>query len=157
MAKKPSFWGRLNLFSFFRSDTEARHQRRRSRTTRRSPFERLEERDLFALTVTPNTSNLSPDAPAIIINGTEFDPIVANNTLTFDNGAIGTVTSATTTQLVVEFTDPPDEAGALSAIVTTTAGNSGSSVQVATIVPKSLPVRRLWPRTHDHDPSWFGL
>jgi hypothetical protein len=85
-------------------------------------------------TVTPNTANLAQNAPVIVINGTNFSTTPANNTVVFNLGAAGTVTSSTTTQLTVSFTTPPSTTGALTANVSTFAGSSGA-VQVATIVP----------------------
>ncbi len=81
------------------------------------------------------TTSIFPDVPAIVITGSGFDPIVSNNTVSLNNGAAGTVTSATDTQLTVEFSTPPIEAGVLTAVVATTTENSGSAVQVATVVP----------------------
>ncbi len=134
---KTPFWSRFRLVSWLMGNNQARderHRRRRMRANRRT-FEPLEERDLFAITVDVNTANINPDVAAIIITGSGFDPIVTNNTVTFNNSAAGTVTSATPTQLSVQFTTPPDDAGSLTAVVATTTDTS-SSVQVATVVPK---------------------
>ncbi len=135
VSQSPSFWDRLRQLSWFQSKSNGRYNRRRKRTIRLTAFESLEERDLFAVSITSSTNTILPDVPAIVINGSGFDPIVANDTVTFDNGTIGTVVSATTTQLIVEITDPPDAAGELKASVTTTDSNSGALVQVATVVP----------------------
>ncbi len=137
MAKHPSFWNRLSVFSWLRSKQESRPRkvRKRNRVARRVPFESLEERDLLTVVVNLTTTSIFPDVPAIIIHGSGFDPIVSNNTVAFNDGATGTVTSATDTELTVEFSTPPIEAGILSAIVTTATENSGSAVQVATVVP----------------------
>ena len=42
---------------------------------------------MLAVTVTSDTSNLYANAAYITINGSGFDPIVANNSVTFDDGA----------------------------------------------------------------------
>lgn len=89
---------------------------------------------MFAVVVTPGTSNFLADQPAIIIYGSGFDPIVSNNTLQFNEGAVGTVVAATETSLTVEFSTPP-EAGSLTAVVISDTENSGTAVQVATVVP----------------------
>src|SRR2546423_14333496 len=96
----------------------------RVRSRRRLAVECLEDRTLLSVTVTPDTSNLLADATGIVINGSGFDPIVANNSVVFDDGAVGIVTAATATSLVVEFTTGPAAAGNLSAVVTSHAGSS---------------------------------
>ncbi len=86
-------------------------------------------------TVTANTANLPANAASILINGTGFDSVPANNTVAF-NGAIsgaGTVTASTGTQLTVTMNNPT--AGILRATVANLDGNSGASTQVATITP----------------------
>ncbi len=91
---------------------------------------------MMAVIVTADTTSILPDVAAIIIQGSGFDPIVSNVTVTFDDGATGIVTAATDTQLTVEFVTPPTAAGPLKATVTTTTENSGALVQVATVIPK---------------------
>jgi preprotein translocase subunit YajC len=82
---------------------------------------------------------LAINAPTIVINGTGYSNTAANNTVTFNNGAVGTVTTATSTQLTVTFTTLPSALGTLSASIVSngiTSGNPvGTLVQVATIVP----------------------
>lgn len=51
----------------------------------------------MAVVVTPATTNIFPDVAAIVINGSGFDPIVANNSVVFNDGA-GIVTAATDTR-----------------------------------------------------------
>ena len=51
----------------------------------------------------------------ITINGSGFSTTAANNTVDFDNGAVGTVTAATTQALTVTFSTRPTTAGALTA------------------------------------------
>ena len=87
-----------------------------------------------APSVTSSTSDLALNAATLIIAGTGFDTTAANNTVTFNNGAAGTVTAATSTQLTVTFTSPPTSTGSLTAVVTSFGGISGSPVQVATAV-----------------------
>jgi preprotein translocase subunit YajC len=83
--------------------------------------------------VASNSANLANGATTMTINGFGFDPIAANNTVVFNNGAVGTVTSATATSLSISFSTPPAISGALTAVVTTNGENSGSPVQVATV------------------------
>ncbi len=54
--------------------------------------------------------------------------------MTFNNGAAGTVTAATSTQLTVTFASPPTSTGSLTVVVTSFGGFSGFPVQVATVV-----------------------
>ena len=87
-------------------------------------------------TVTASTANLAANATTITIAGTGFDAVTpGNNTVTFNDGATGTVTAATATSLTVSFAAKPAQAGSLTAVVTNTAGNSGAPVQVATVTP----------------------
>ena len=90
-------------------------------------------------TVTLNTSNLTITTPTLTITGTGFDTTPANNIVSFNNGAIGTVTSATSTQLTIDFSTLPTSTGSLTAIVTTNGQSSGTPVQVATIIPQPVP------------------
>jgi trimeric autotransporter adhesin len=59
--------------------------------------------DTDTLTVKPaalaSTANLAANAAQITINGFGFDPTAANNKVTFNDGAAGTVTTATSTSL----------------------------------------------------------
>ena len=89
-------------------------------------------------TVTSNNANLAINATTLTIAGTGFDT-VGSNTVTFNNGAVGNVTSATTTLLTVNLTTPPSTIGSLTAIVTSFGGTSGSAVQVANIVAAPTP------------------
>jgi hypothetical protein len=91
-------------------------------------------------TVTISTKNLAIDATTITINGTGFDTTPANNAITFNNGAIGTVNSATSTLLTITFSTQPTSTGSLTAVVTTNSVSSGATVQVATIVPAPTPL-----------------
>jgi hypothetical protein len=84
--------------------------------------------------VTPGTARLAANAPQIIIKGLDFDPTAANNTVSFDDGAVGSVTTATATSLSVTLTTAPTTTGSLTAIVKTDGVSSGAAVQVATVV-----------------------
>jgi|GEM_PF-2513059 len=134
-------WFRF-LESLATSIRPQRQSRRLGRPTQSSglygfPFEMLEARAMLSgVTVTSSTTSLSVTSPEIVITGTGFDPIVSNNTVAFNNGAAGIVTAATSTSLTVEFTTAPDEAGSLTAVVTSNAVSSGATVQVATIIPE---------------------
>ncbi|MFM7183656.1 MAG: leucine-rich repeat domain-containing protein [Planctomycetota bacterium] len=89
---------------------------------------------IAAPTVTVSTATLSQDASRITIRGTGFVAgVPAANTVTFDNGAVGSVIAATATVLTVSIHTPPANAGPLKATVTTNLGGaSGSLKQVAT-------------------------
>ena len=96
-----------------------------------------------APTVTSNSANLTTTTTTLTINGTNFIPIAANNTVTLNLGAVGIVSSATSTQLIVSLITPPSSSGPLTAVVTIYGGNStplvqlatsGSAIQVATVV-----------------------
>ncbi len=90
---------------------------------------------LSSISVTPNSSNLAFNATGITINGIGFDPNKAYDTVTFNDGAVGTITAATTTSLTVSFTTPPSAVGSLTAVVTADGFSSGAAVQVASVVP----------------------
>jgi hypothetical protein len=89
---------------------------------------------IAAPTVTASTATFSQDASRITIRGTGFVPGVPSaNTVTFDNGAVGSVTVATATSLTVSIDTPPSRTGPLKATVTTNiGGSSGRPKQVAT-------------------------
>jgi hypothetical protein len=85
--------------------------------------------------VTLGAAHLAANATQLILHGFGFDPTAANNTVTFNNGVVGTVTAATATTLTVTFSTEPTTAGSLTAVVTTDNLSSGTAVQVATVVP----------------------
>ncbi len=86
--------------------------------------------------VTSSTANLAANASQITINGFGFNPTAANNTVAFNDGAVGTVTAATATSLTVTFSTKPKTAGSLTAVVTT--DNAG--------VAENSGTRCKWPR-----------
>jgi hypothetical protein len=88
--------------------------------------------------VTSSTASLLANASTLTINGFGFDPTAANNSVTLNNGAVGTIASATATTLTVTLTTKPSKAGSLTAIVTTNTETSGSATQVATVTPVVL-------------------
>jgi hypothetical protein len=137
MAKKPSRWSPKRLLSWLKAEREESHQRhyKRIRAKRLQPFESLEDREMMAILVNLATTSIQPDAPAIVIQGSGFDPIVSNLTVEFNDGQ-GTVTAATDSEITVQFATPPSAAGALTAIVRSLTEDSGAAVQVATVVPK---------------------
>ena len=102
-------------------------------------------------TITLNTANLALGATTLTINGTGFDTTAANNTVTFNNGAVGTVSSATSTTLTINLTTL-STAGNLTAVVTTNGASSGTAVQVATVVPAPTTTTL----TSSVNPSLFG-
>ena len=87
-----------------------------------------------APTVNLSTASLAINATTLTIAGTNFDTTAGNNTVVFNNGAVGTVSAATANQLTVTFTTPPTSTGSLTAVVTTNGQSSGSAVQVATVI-----------------------
>src|SRR5882672_4527018 len=76
----PSRWLKTWLHSTFTSHRPARVQRRRLQ------WECLEDRTLLTVSVTLDTSNLLANAPTMVIMGSGFDPIVANNSVVFNDG-----------------------------------------------------------------------
>ena len=81
-----------------------------------------------------NTVNLAQNAPTLFITGTGFSSTPAQNTVSFNLGAAGTVIAATATQLTVSFTTAPTALAGLTAVVTSNGGSSGAAVQVASVV-----------------------
>ncbi len=82
--------------------------------------------------------------------GDGFDETASNNTVTFDNGAAGTVSAASDTQLTVDFTTNPTEAGPLSVTVTTNTVASVAAAQVATVAPVITSSTATWQPTLPH-------
>ena len=85
-------------------------------------------------TVNLSTDNLAINATSLTITGNNFDATAGNNTVAFNLGAAGTVSAATANQLTVTLSTRPTSIGNLTAVVTTNSQNSGSDVQVATVV-----------------------
>jgi len=90
---------------------------------------------IAAPTVTVSTTMIPNVPTTLVISGTGFVAGVPEaNTVTFDNGAAGTVTAATATQLTVSITTYPSRTGPLKATVTTNiGGSSGGAKQVAIV------------------------
>ncbi len=84
--------------------------------------------------ITTSAATLLATASSVTITGNGFDGTPGNNTVTFNDGAVGTVTGASSTSLTVTLSTGPASAGSLTAKVTTN-GQSSSTVQVATVVP----------------------
>ena len=97
------------------------------------------------IVVTPNSDSRAINAPTLVIAGTGFSATANHNTVTFNLGAVGTVTSATTTQLTITFSTQPTSTGSLTAVVavSTSNGDSGSAVEVATIVAVATVTENL--------------
>ena len=127
----------MRLLSWLNTSRDTNHQRhyRRIRAKRLQPFESLEDRDMMAILVNQATTSILPDAPAIVIQGSGFDPIVSNLSVVLSDGS-GTVTAASDTELTVEFATAPAAAGPLTVVVNSLTESSGTPVQVATVVPK---------------------
>src|SRR5207244_4109998 len=85
--------------------------------------------------VTSNITNLAANATTLTISGFGIDTTAGNNTVAFNDGAVGTVTAATATSLTVTFSTKPTGVGNLTAVVTTNSLNSGAATQVATVTP----------------------
>src|SRR5208282_2468059 len=87
--------------------------------------------------VTSTTTNSQvANENTVTINGYGFDGTKANDSVSFNDGAVGTVTTASTTSLTVTFSTDPLTAGALTASVTCDGqGSTGPKVQIATITP----------------------
>jgi RNase P/RNase MRP subunit p29 len=83
------------------------------------------------------TTTLLANANSLTITGSGFDAVATNNRLSFNDGAVGTVTGVNSgkTALTVQLTTLPTTAGALSASVITDGVSSGAAVQVATVKP----------------------
>lgn len=82
--------------------------------------------------ITSSIAALDADEIIVTINGFGFDATAGNNTVVFNNGAVGTVTTTSATSLEVTFGTNPTSAGSLTAVVTTDSVASGSAVRVAT-------------------------
>src|SRR5262249_55445795 len=86
-------------------------------------------------TVNSSTATLAADATQLIITGSGFDHTTpGNNVVTFNNGATGTVTAATYTQLTVTSLTGL-VSGSLTATVSVNGTSNPSAVQVATVTP----------------------
>jgi hypothetical protein len=95
-----------------------------------------------APTITMSSSTLTLPATTLVINGTNFAPDVAGNTVVLSSGTCH-VTAASTTSLTITFDSQPS-AGTLTATDTTTCGGASSAVEVANVV---APVTTLWHDT----------
>jgi hypothetical protein len=91
----------------------------------------------FTPTVTAYTALIPTTATSITINGANFDPTAANDTVVFSNGAVGVVTAASATSLTVTFSTPPT-LGSLTAVVTVNGLSSGAPVPVATVTTTGI-------------------
>jgi len=97
---------------------------------------------LTSVLVTSSTASLAATASTLIISGSDFDMNAANDSVTFNNGVTGTVTSASSTSLTVSLSGLSGlSAGTvLDASVTVDGISSGSLVPVATIAASGLSV-----------------
>ena len=91
--------------------------------------------------VTASSATLPANATSLTIAGLGFDSNTANDSVTFDNGVTGRVTSATSTSLTVSLTGlgSVTPVVALHATVTVDGGSSGTAVEVATVAPVVTP------------------
>ncbi|TCO94115.1 DNA-binding beta-propeller fold protein YncE [Chthoniobacter flavus] len=89
--------------------------------------------------VTSSTANLANDSATLTINGFNFDPTAANDTVTFNDGTVGIVTAASATQLTLQLSQRPTGLGSLTAVVNTGGQDSGTPVQIANVVPFANP------------------
>jgi len=104
--------------------------------------------------VTKNTTYLGSNATTITINGFGFDPSAGNNTVTFNDNAVGTVTTASATSLTVTFSTEPASLGSLTAVVTTDSLSSGAPVQVATVAPVDFAAVFSGPNSPTLGTNW---
>ena len=128
-------------------------------------LELLEDR-LAPSVVTSSMASLPINAATITIAGTGFSANAANDSVVFNDGAVGRVTSASATSLTVSFTTQPRSTGPLTAIVTVSGGVNefGLSAVGGTVEPYGIaagPDGNLWfteefggigrinPATHD--------
>lgn len=82
-----------------------------------------------APTVSLNAAYFPIDDLELIISGTGFDAgTPANNLVTFNHGAVGTVTAATTTQLTVSMDTQPNQTGNFTASVNSFGGDSNTEI-----------------------------
>ena len=87
-----------------------------------------------APTVSLNAAYFPIDDSELIISGTGFDAVTpANNLVTFNHGAVGTVTAATTTQLTVSMDTQPNQTGNFTASVNSFGGDSNTEIVGAAI------------------------
>ena len=87
-----------------------------------------------APTVSLNAAYFPIDDSELIISGTGFDAVTpANNLVTFNHGAVGTVTAATTTQLTVSMDTQPNQTGNFTAFVNSFGGDSNTEIVGAAI------------------------
>lgn len=90
----------------------------------------------FPPSIASTTKSLPITASSLTITGTGFDPSSPEaNTVLLGSGAIGRVTAATETTLVVELTTKPLILGPIDAVVTSRSLSSGANTQVGTVVP----------------------
>ena len=81
--------------------------------------------------VTSSSANVADSSATLLIYGSNFSPGTAGDSVSFNLGVMGSVTSASATQLTVTITTPPTALGSLTAVVDSF-GVSSSAVQVAT-------------------------
>jgi CheY-like chemotaxis protein len=88
-----------------------------------------------APTVTSSSAGLAQNAATVTVAGTGFNAATPSaNAVAFNLGAMGAVTAATSTSLIVTFSTQPTSPGSLTAVVTLFGGSSGAAIQVATVV-----------------------
>ena len=97
------------------------------------------ESSMGAPTITPDTAPIpaNADGSGIDIGGSGFDPDVANESITLDNGLTGTVyfASSTTLDFTVNGLSSLTGGTAVHASVTVDGVSSGSPVQIFTVAP----------------------
>lgn len=95
-------------------------------------------------TIQSSTATFVAGTTTLVITGTGFDPVDADNRVVFSSGA-GEVTAATSTSITVRMTAPP-AAGALFAQVIVD-GLASASTQVASVVPQATANSAKLPAT----------
>jgi len=87
------------------------------------------------ITPSPSTPYIWGVSTSVTIGGSGFSSVPAENVVTFNRGAAGTVTAATPTSLTVSVTTQPGDLGTLLANVTTYGYTTATMGAVATVVP----------------------
>ena len=83
--------------------------------------------------ITASSASRAISARSLEIDGANFDPTAAGNSVVLDRDAVATVSSATSTSLSLTYTTLPMSTGNLTAVVSSFGVSSGQT-QVATVV-----------------------
>lgn len=104
------------------------------------------------------TSLISTTTTSIFVAGAYFDPVAANNSITFTPAGSGTVSFSASTGGVLTVTGITGlTAGPLYAVVTTNGLTSGAPVQVATVSPPPTVTENLTRKLSSYPGLDFGI